>query len=81
MTIHVTQEDIDHGRRRSCTNCPVALALERITGEMWEVGLLSAWKLLEKSYPSKTLPKKAHKFILAFDEGRKTKPFSFDMPI
>jgi hypothetical protein len=29
LTINVTQEDIDHGKRGDCTRCPIALAVTR----------------------------------------------------
>lgn len=32
-TIEVTREDIDHGERRSCSNCPYALAVQRLCKE------------------------------------------------
>lgn len=39
--IHVTQEDIEEGERRSCVGCPLARALRRATkkgdGLQWRI--------------------------------------------
>jgi hypothetical protein len=77
--ISVTLDDIQHGERKSCTNCPVARAIGRHLPE-WvtlEAGALS----LDFYWPNSSIriqtPSIAEKFIVDFDQGYKVKPISF----
>lgn len=75
MVITVTAKDIRDGNRMFPETCPVALAVRRETGQPFIVGARHVW-LKSRRY---CLPKKAQTSILDFDEGRKMKPFSFEL--
>ncbi len=80
MTIAVTQEDIDTGRRNSCGNCPIALAINRATGTTDSaVGITTA--TVRGAVFS--LAEEAVAFIVRFDiSGRKmVQPFTFEMEL
>jgi hypothetical protein len=79
MLINVTQEDIDKGCQRNSSNCPVARAIKRQTGQdvlvgAYQFGLMSGEKLW--------MPQGVQNFVYAFDNGYNvlTKPFSFYLP-
>lgn len=73
MKIHVTQEDIQQGKRRSCYFCPVAISLRRHKKRReWYVG----WNYLDPDNRIKT-PKSVQTFITTFDQGIPVKPFAF----
>lgn len=77
MKISVTQDDIDKGVARRCTECPVALAATRHVGKPVFVGpnyILS--EPLEWDTPSAV-----KEFIAAFDNGQPVKPFEFELPV
>lgn len=71
--VHVTQQDIDNGRRKDEARCPVGLALRRETGERFFVGMNTAQGM---GYES-CLPLSVQKFNESFDSGRAVKPFAF----
>lgn len=76
IEIHVTQEDIDHGRKGSCVNCPIARAAYRaLRGwvEVHQFELNHMGKLYE-------LPPLAIEFILDFDSDCRVEPFTFTLP-
>lgn len=78
MKISVTQEDIDYGIPGSCLHCPVAIALERYTGDTCEVWGGGAVNL--KDLSTIDLPEKVNEFIQDFDEGNPVHPLEFDIP-
>lgn len=79
MKISVTQQDIDHGRKRLGDACPVALALCRIaaTDDVW-VGTDEA-RAGSRAFE---LPPEMAGFIGEFDErgGGAVRPAEFDVP-
>lgn len=77
MTIEVTQEDIDRGRRGSCFECPVARAASRAVGA--EVST-DRYLFYLPTAKIKT-PTEVAKFIHAFDGGEPVAPFSFELPL
>lgn len=90
MKVDVTQEDIDRGEH-SCEACPVAKALNRLTGLPWHVTHLSASLWSRTSLVVRVLlPSEVAVWILSYDRGRmsdgswiasaKPLPFSFDFP-
>lgn len=79
ITVCVTQEHINNGRRGLVSCCPIALALrDRIDSCLIEVGqnavLLNDSSLL-------LLPPSAFYFIHAFDKGTPVKPFNFELEV
>lgn len=78
MKIPVTQYDIDHGVRRSCTACPIALAVNHYTGRMWRVGLNGAH--LSSETQIVPWPRPVRIFIAQFDDYGPggVRPFTFE---
>lgn len=86
MKIEVTMEDIKNGVRMSCKQCPIALAIQRATGDPnWTVGFGFARQ--ENAPNSIILPESAFTFIRNFDYGHRLtgdyilKPFTFELDI
>jgi hypothetical protein len=90
MEVHVTQEDIDKGRLKHCTQCPVAKALFRTFPNTFDfrVGLvcLSIAERQSDQYGVDICkwPPNVSEFIYNFDDVmdlksilRKAKPFTF----
>lgn len=83
MKIQVTQDDIDHGKKRSCSGCPIGRAIARATGKDCLVGQSSV--KLGKTWfrtPEErwlVLPDIASMFIRRFDDGEKVEPFEFEV--
>jgi hypothetical protein len=75
IKVEVTQSDIDHGTRQSNTSCPIAIALERITGERWSVGQSHCRSIRASHY--EYLPYDAQQFVRRFDIGAPVAPFCF----
>lgn len=84
-TIHVTQEDIDNGRRRDPMSCPVANAIRRecnpysirVVPEMVIWGNMLNWG----SAPKSRLPSHVGRRIIRYDGGIIMEPFEFDLNI
>lgn len=76
LTVNVTQEDIDAGRRCAPCFCPIALAASRATGEPITVTARSLWIYDERIL---SLPTNATDFMFRFDRGGYAVPFSFDI--
>ena len=76
--VEVTAEDIAGGCRADTSNCPVARALLRATGEHWNVELSYAWTA--DPYGRTDLPGRAMRFIERFDNKKPVKPFRFRFP-
>lgn len=88
MRIEVTQSDIDHGERGSCTACPIAIALERHLGchvtvqeNDTEVAPPCAWIRIQRDGSQHQLPGSAESFIRRFDDGKSVAPFAFNLNI
>ena len=81
VRIDVTQADIDHGRKRDDSKCPIALALTRMGYEDVSVGSYIVWTKNDilRHILRRPTPPDASKFIHDFDNDRKVKPFSFWM--
>lgn len=81
-TIHITQDNIDHGLRGSSTQDPVALALR-------DLGFISPFVGINeirvsggpKGYRRSPLPYAVHDFISSFDQGEKVAPMSFEVEL
>lgn len=91
VTVVVTREDIDNGYQRSCTRCPIALALFRALGITptdaagAPFGVVDDRVSFYDSGPINVsrLPLIAREFILCFDTltGISAEPFSFDLQV
>jgi hypothetical protein len=80
IKIEVTQDDIDSGKPRLAGSCPIALALIRAIPDIQpEVMFTKFWS--EKYEKCFDLTDEAYFFILAYDDGAKVKPFSFEIDI
>lgn len=80
ITVNVTQEDIDKGKRGSCADCPIALAAIRALGTD-EVRVTSDaiyWMGLSVLRHA-PIPEAGWMFIGGFDGGEKVHPFSFEI--
>lgn len=85
-TIRVTQDDIDHGKRGSFCDCPVALAVKRafraslsdrriaVRHEGIFVGDLE-----DERFWVAEADREVQAFIAAFDDGKRVTPRTFDM--
>jgi hypothetical protein len=80
LTVQVTAEDIDLGRRRDNWSCPICRALWRITGQKWAVEETNCYPLTKRN-AFVPLPPEAITFISEFDATGLAKPFSFQLEI
>lgn len=79
MRIEVTQEDIDHGVRGSCKECPIARAMQRAGFKFPRVNRYSAWWFFP--YGQCDLPDIAQRAVRRFDLGHGMSPFAFDLDV
>ena len=79
MTVSVTEEDIAQGARRSCTTCPVAIAVARAYSEkiVW-VNTCNITIGYEMGKVVAT-PLEVKRFVLEFDAGEPVFPFEFTL--
>lgn len=76
MIINVTHEDIARGRRVFCDRCPIALAVQRATGNFNAgAGPRSIW--FGNPVIHYGTPVSAAEWMLAFDRSEPVEPFSF----
>ena len=79
MKISITAEHIKNGKRNSCTDCPVALALLEKNYDAY----VSCRKLTVRKTPADYhqplyVPQTVRTFINNFDGGLEVFPFSFN---
>ena len=68
--VRVTQEHIERGVKKSCTYCPIGLA-------MHEAGIEeSLFQYLWRMEPPMP-PDSVRRFIMRFDQGKPVEPFNF----
>lgn len=83
ITVEVTQADIDAGLRGNCAKCPVALALNRATGEEWLV--YEEYAIRNCDHLDVPLPGECQSFVERFDEPEEDDvpiaPFSFTIEV
>ena len=78
MRVHVLLKDIQNGKTCKHNACPIALAIKRQTkGAVSVVPRFVVMKNGEIKHIS--LPGKARKFVLAFDQGYDVSPIRFDL--
>jgi hypothetical protein len=82
ITVPVTQSDIDNGIRADCWQCPVALALWRVTGWKWHISgyTVGAFPIARKQALC-DLPLPVWEFIDRFDTDKTVLPFEFRMQV
>lgn len=82
VIVHVTQKDIDEGKRNECFNCPLTLAIRRATGKSSYVGS-GEWIQVGTINPilSGRLPIEAITFRDNFDKKIIGKPFTFTLSL
>lgn len=85
ITIKVTQEDIDKGKRANCFACPIALASMRAFGLPLDAGHVEAYGLFIGSfvnggeYIRYHTPIETIRFMNDFDQGLLVSPFEFEL--
>ncbi len=67
LEVTVTKDDVEKGKQHHCIECPIALALKRVTDLTWYVTLERAWTNIDSVYFIAQLPKIAQFFIFTFD--------------
>lgn len=80
LTIEVTEQDIEEGRRRCNWTCPICLALWRITGTKWVVDNDTCFPITRRN-EFIPLPPEAVAFAREFDATGCGKPFSFPLDV
>ncbi len=86
--INVTQDEIEHGVRLSCGNCPVALAIAKLVRDEIHV-LVDSWSVTffeptGNGYMithKRQLPDSAMLWIIDYDSSMPVKPFSFTLDL
>jgi hypothetical protein len=82
MKIQVTQEDIKNADWPSISNCPVARAIRRTTGNFATLGPFRGHIIKgPPPYPCFTLPPEVSDRIMLFDESGEMKPFEFEITL
>ncbi len=86
ITVNVTAEDIEKGKRDSCQNCPIALALGRLINPAIVIAQVAMntvdFHTSDMKFTGITqLPTIAIQFIFDFDNGGIVSPFSFNLDI
>ena len=87
-TFHITQEDIQQGRRENCTLCPVARAISRATGTTVAVGGINELSTGRIEYLTRDgqrvahdLPQRVGEKILCYDKTGVMEPFLFALRV
>lgn len=78
MTITVTQEHIENGRRGHCWTCPVALAVHSAG---YPDAFIGPWTVRLNGFNDMMIlmPLSAHNWISQFDRQIPVEPFSFEL--
>lgn len=81
MTVDVTAKDIRRGKPRRMMECPVSLALGRLTGDDWIVTSNNAMCMNEKRTCQLRLPAAVRDWIANYDDAVAVEPFSFELDV
>ncbi len=82
MTIEVTREDIQHGRRCDPDCCPIGRALSRAGVD--HLGVVGSTVLVadrHKGARALRLPGNVKNWIVAFDGAQPVEPITFELPV
>ena len=77
VRINVTQRDIERGGLWDVERCPLARAFRR----HYKEATVGCWDVSLGKLGGYALPDSAKQFRLRFDDGKKVRPFSFDMEV
>lgn len=80
ITVRITQQDIDEGRRRDNWLCPVCRALFRETGLKWVVEEATCYPLVNRNVFI-PLPPEVITFVSVFDQTGIAQPFEFKLDL
>lgn len=86
VTVHVTQEMIDAGRRKKCLTCPIAIAVTELLADWHRASVtfghfaVCNTKTNEFLGSEIKLPIAVTRFIHAYDNREPVNPFSFTLP-
>lgn len=82
LIVHVTAEDIQAGYANDCYRCPVALALQRATGDRTANVYEDEEFLMRCEVDCRyyLLPCDVTRFVRDFDQGADLQPFSSALP-
>ncbi len=78
MLIHISEQDIQQGIKKSLTHCPVALSFRRQYPHLW-VHVLGPF--LETNCTTLFFDKPTRQFIIDFDQNLPVQPFSIDTSV
>jgi len=81
VTISVTQADIDDGRHRDCTSCPLALAVRRALPSLPGLSVGNWGIFPDPRRDPIELPDTARIFVATFDADLPVEPFSFTIDV
>lgn len=91
VTINVTKENIDKGCAGCGENCPIALAINPLINPEFEIYVGSKKVTFCESRPLEAaylklksfsiMPRKARNFVVDYNNGALTSPFSFELAI
>lgn len=86
LTVSVTQDDIQFGKKGNCDWCPIAHAVRRVVPEKYiKISVGSRWLILWSTRviicKEVELPQVAKTFIKDFDRGFSVSPFTFEIDI
>lgn len=73
--IEVTRKDIRQGKRWASRSCPVALAIQRQTGE--DCLVKNACIVAQGKFLPIKSPRSVSRFVRRFDAGKRCQPFRF----
>ncbi len=81
-TINVFQRHIDHGIAKDCGKCPLALAIEEMTGTPCQVGVEHVFVFQPgRPYMNGELVEEAQNFVYRFDHKMLVGPISFPLAL
>lgn len=83
MTVQVTAEDIQHGKRTDCFGCPIYRAIRQILIVNYSLFVCSSYIMITTDIGQQVvmdLPHSAREFIKKFDTWIDVSSFEFPMP-
>jgi hypothetical protein len=85
VTIKVTEDHIDNGRRYYCISCPIALAINEHLADGFYASVHgeSSLRVVSEKGGARyaALPRQATQFIHAFDNDRNPDPIEFPLTL
>lgn len=84
LTVTITQSAIDAAAWNMCGYCPIACALEALTGIRWfvtQVDVVPLARLCDRDWPHVLLPEEARAWVKRGDAGEPVEPITFPLPL